>query len=81
MTLSIIAILAALIPLLVWFIRRQAARRDDPLNQKEKRHEEISRQIIHDDETAANRTLDDDLRRLHSLQGHQQRQDNPPDQG
>lgn len=79
MTATILAILAALAPLVVWFIRRRAARRDDHFNQIEKRHEQISREIIRNDQTAANRTLDDDLRRLRALQGHQQRQDRAKD--
>jgi type VI protein secretion system component VasK len=81
MSAPIWAILAALVPLVVWFIRRRAARRDDPANQKEEHHEQIAREIIHNDEAGANRSLDDDLRRLRALQSHQQRPDRPPDQG
>src|SRR5712671_4155169 len=80
MSASLWTILAALVPLLVWLIRRHFARQDDPINQTEKRHEEIAHEIIANDEAAANSALDDDLRRLHALQSDQQRQDRPPDQ-
>jgi len=44
MSASICAILAALVPLVVWFIRRRAARRDDPANHAEQHHEQIERE-------------------------------------
>ena len=62
MTIAILTILASLVPLLVWWIRRRAATEDDPLQQHENHREQIAKEIIHNDETAANRSLDDDKR-------------------
>ena len=81
MSAAILSILAALVPLAVWLIRRRVARADDPTEQQEKRYEQNAREIINDDEAAANRRLDNDLRRLRALQGDQQRQDRPPHEG
>ena len=73
MTTSIIAILAALVPLFVWLIRRHLTHEDDPYTQHVEKREELAKEIIRNDETAANRSLDADLDRLRSL-----RQPSPP---
>ena len=70
MTIAILTILAALVPLLVWWVRRAAAKKDDPWQQHENHRETIAKEIIHNDETAANQSLDADLDRLHSLEQH-----------
>ncbi len=78
MSASIIAILAALVPLFVWLIRRHISHEDDPYNQHAQKREALAKEIIHDDETAANRSLDDDLDKLRALQSHPGGQNNPP---
>jgi len=70
MTASIITILAALIPFAIWLYKRRAAVNDDPWEQHEKHREQIAKEIIHNDEAAANRSLDEDLDRLQSLEKH-----------
>ncbi len=64
MTTAILGIVVALIPFAIWLWKREAAKHDDPAEQHEKAREAIAREIIHDDEAAANRSLDDDLERL-----------------
>jgi len=66
MTIAILTILGSLVPLLVWCVRRAAAKHDDPAEQHENHRESIAKEILHNDETAANRSLDDDLDRLKS---------------
>ncbi len=56
MTPSILAILAALVPLFAWLIRRHINHEDDPYNQHAEKREALAKEIIQDDETAANRT-------------------------
>ena len=73
MTTSILAILAALVPLFVWLIRRHLTHEDDPYTKHAEKREELAKEIIHNDEAAANRSLDADLDRLRSL-----RQPSPP---
>ena len=75
---SIIAILAALVPLFVWLIRRHLTHEDDPATQHNEKREAIAKEIIHNDETAANQSLDADLDRLRSLQGDRRGQSSPP---
>ena len=55
MTTSIIAILAALVPLFVWLIRRHLNHEDDPYTQHTEKREQIAREIIRNDEASANR--------------------------
>ena len=68
MTTAILTILAALIPFGIWLYRRRAAENDDPQEQHEKHRAQIAKEIIRNDEASANRSLDDDLDRLHSLE-------------
>ena len=64
---STLAILAALVPLFVWLIRRHLTHEDDPYTQHAEKREQLAKEIIRNDETAANRSLDADLDRLRSL--------------
>ncbi len=80
MSASIIAILAALVPLFVWLIRRHISHEEDPYTQHAEKREALAKEIITDDETAANRSLDADLDRLRTLQSDRGRQNNPPPQ-
>ena len=75
---SIIAILAALVPLFVWLIRRHVTNEDDPANQRAEKRESIAKEIIRNDETAANQSLDADLDKLRSLQSDRGGQNGPP---
>jgi hypothetical protein len=75
---SILAILAVVAPLLVWLIRRHLTHEDDPATQHAAKREAIAREIIRNDEAAANRSLDDDLDRLRSLQSDRRGQNRPP---
>jgi len=75
---SIIAILAALVPLIVWLIRRHLTHEDDPWTKHTEKREAIAKEILRNDETAANYSLDDDLDRLRSLQSDRRRQNSPP---
>ena len=68
MAASILAILAAVVPLLVWLFRRHFAHEDDAYTKHTQRREAIAREIIRNDETAANRSLDADLDKLRTLQ-------------
>jgi hypothetical protein len=73
---SIVTLLVTLAPFLVWLWKRHEQRKDNPYAQHQKAREELAREIIQHDETAANRNLDNDLDRLRTLQSHQQRPDN-----
>ena len=55
MTTAILAILAAAIPLIVWLIRRHLTHEDDPWTQHTEKREAIAKEILRNDETAANR--------------------------
>ena len=60
--------------------KRAAAKNDDPAQQHEKKRESIAKEILRSDETAANRSLDDDLDRLRTLQSHPGGQNSAPPQ-
>ena len=77
MTTAILGILAALIPFAIWLWKRAAAKHDDPAEQNENHRETIAKEILRNDETAANRSLDDDLDRLRSLQSDRRGQGGP----
>ena len=77
---SIIAILAALVPLFVWLIRRHVTNEDDPTTKHTEKREQLAKEIIHNDETAANQSLDADLDKLRSLQSDRRGQNSPPPQ-
>ena len=80
MTATILTILAALIPFVIWLWKRAASRADDAWQQHEKHREQIAQEIIRDDQAAANRSLDADLDKLRSLQGDRGGQNRPPPQ-
>jgi hypothetical protein len=67
MTTAILGILAALIPFAIWLWKRHAATEDDPWQQHENHRETIAKEIIHNDEAAANQSLDADLDKLYVL--------------
>ena len=78
MTTAILAILAALVPLIAWLIRRHLNHEDDPYIQHTEKREQIAKEILRNDETSANRTLDADLDRLRTLQSDRRGQSSPP---
>jgi hypothetical protein len=80
MTASILAILAVLVPFVIWLWKRRDAKEDDPENQRQTRQAAIAREIVRNDETGANLSLDADLDKLRSLQGHSRGQDGPAPQ-
>jgi uncharacterized protein with ATP-grasp and redox domains len=67
MTTAILAILAALIPLIAWLIRRHLTHEDDPYTEHTEKREQIAKEILRNDEDSANRTLDADLDKLRGL--------------
>ena len=81
MTTAILTILAALIPFAIWLWKRAAAEHDDPLQKHENHREQIAKEIVRNDEASANRSLDDDLDKLRSLQGDRRGQSSPPAPG
>jgi type VI protein secretion system component VasK len=81
MTAAILAILAALVPFLIWLWKRRDAREDNPQTQHDQKREQIAREIARSDEAGANRSLDDDLERLRNLQSNQRRPPGPPPPG
>lgn len=60
-TAAILSILAALVPFLVWVYKRQAAKHDNPILQKEKQDEAIDHAIATDDVAAINVFIHDKL--------------------
>ena len=46
MALSILGIIAALIPFVIWLWKRRAAKADDPLTKLQNRYEKIDSQIV-----------------------------------
>ena len=80
MTTAILAILAALVPLFVWLIRRHLTHEDDPWTQHTEKREAIAKEILPNHETAANQSLDADLDKLRSLQSDRRGQNSPPPQ-
>ncbi len=45
MTLAIIGLLTALIPLVMWWLKRRAAKKENPINQNRERQQTIARDI------------------------------------
>lgn len=62
MAAGIIAILAALIPLVVFLVRRRIAKKDDPKVQLQKANDETDKMVATGNADALNTLLDDDLR-------------------
>ena len=67
MAVSIIGLVCALVPLLVWWLKRRAARADDPAVQNEARHVQAELDLIKRDGEAASRHGLDDLDQLDRL--------------
>ncbi len=65
---AIFTILAALIPFGIWLYKARAKRKADPAVQNQERKEQIAKEIITRDAEAVNRSLDDDLERVRSLE-------------
>lgn len=68
MTLAILGIISALLPLLVWWIKRVAARRDDPISDHRKRYATIDQDIIKGASERASANASDDLDELERLE-------------
>jgi len=81
MTTAILSILTALIPFAIWLWKRLAAQHDSPAQQHENHRESVAKEIIQNDEAAANRSLDDDLDKLRTLQSDRRGQNSPPPPG
>ena len=79
MTTAILGLLAIVLPLAVWLIRRAINKHDDPTEDQRRRYEEIDRQIAQSDQRGTNESVTDDLRRLRALRGDPGRSgDHPP---
>ena len=68
MTAAILTILAALVPFIVWLIKRQVTTNDDPKTQNEKRYEQTDADIGKGDGVQAGLHGADDLDALDRLQ-------------
>lgn len=68
MATAIITILAALIPFVIWLIKRQVTTQDDPKTQNEKRYEQADADIARGDGVQAGVHGADDLDALDRLQ-------------
>ena len=65
---TILALLAALVPLLIWWIKRAAEKRDDPIEQNRKRCAQADADIARGDGVAAGVNGAADLDELERLQ-------------
>jgi hypothetical protein len=68
MGVAILALLGALVPLLIWWLKRWAERREDPATQNRKRYEQAELDIARPDGPGASRHGLDDLNELDRLQ-------------
>ena len=68
MTLIILGIVSGIIPLLVWWIKRVAERRDDPISEHRKRYATIDQDIIKGASERASINSGNDLDELERLQ-------------
>jgi hypothetical protein len=78
MATGIIALLGTLAALLFWFLKRYAAKHDDPIEQLTEEKEANAKDLITRNPERINTRLDDDLNELQSLQGDQQRPGSGP---
>lgn len=67
MTASIIAIIAAIVPFVIWLWRRKVAAKESPENNHVKRYETIDRDIISGASKRATSHATDDLEHLERL--------------
>lgn len=68
MTLAILGIVSALVPVVFWWMQRRAKRRDDPIQQHRERYAQIDRDIIEGASKRATAHASDDLDELDRLQ-------------
>ena len=68
MATGIIALLGALAPLLIWWLKRRAGQRDDPAEQNHKRYEQAELDVARRDGPGASRHGLDDLDELDRMQ-------------
>jgi hypothetical protein len=68
MAVAILALLGALVPLVVWWVKRWAERREDPATQNRKRYEQAETDVSKHDGPGASRHGLDDLNELDRLQ-------------
>jgi len=64
MVASILAVAAALVGVLIWWIKRRAAVADDPAEELKRREAEYERAILEGDEQGVNAAVAADLDRL-----------------
>lgn len=64
---AILTLLVLVAPLIITKLKERDARKLDPDEQNRERKQEIAREIVHDDEVSANRSLDADMREYHRL--------------
>lgn len=64
---AIIALLGALLPLLIWWLKRRAGQRDDPAEQNRQRYAQAELDIARHDGPGASRHGLDDLDELDRL--------------
>lgn len=74
MTTAIIGLLAALVPFIIWLIRREMTKQADPLEQNRERYKQIDADIAKGDSNTATAHADDDLDELERLQHGANRQ-------
>lgn len=71
---TLLGLASGLVALLLWWLRRRAARRDNPLEQHRQRYENIDREMVrtpHQRPGAGRGSLADDLDELDRLQKSQ----------
>jgi hypothetical protein len=68
MTAAILTILAALVPFVIWLIRRGINRKEDPIIEHQRRYERIDRDIISRASEKASANAGDDLDELERLE-------------
>ena len=71
MTVAIISLLAALIPFVIWLVKRKAAQTDDPVAQHAERNVRIEEQLLSGDSNVLTAGADDDLAELDRLRAVQ----------
>ena len=76
MTASILALLGALIPFVIWLWKRRVSKQDDKYQQHEARVQEANSAIARGNADAVTRQLDDELRWLRSHAGDSSGQSN-----
>jgi 1,6-anhydro-N-acetylmuramate kinase len=59
-----LSLLAGLVGLVAWLLKRRASSNDKPSTKRLQRRQEVSREIVSDDSAAANRRIDNWLIRL-----------------